>query len=702
VEHGNTVEPVPGTPDRRLVQGATARVCNVDGNHKGQGLVLAIGGCVVVLTCHHVIADIPPDAVRIALPDGRGGLQSPLNATLDSSRSRPERDAVVLRIPINTAPPRPLLHALDPAVYDGTLPKRATGYTHMTPQTFDARVSTATRLDLPVTRPGVWPDPPQRYLIPNAFRLAEPTDVRKGVSGAVVTYEGGVLGLAHFARAAKSEQERELYLVPLSTWAESWEELHVLIEPLIDQPLRNAAIARRVRDVKVGISNPRAVRNPDVVIAGFREGVYVKRPQEVKAQQALAAGGLLIIGRPKSGKTRLAWEVIRKHPDAVLVIPRKPMPPQEFETAGLSGRQVIIFCDDLHSVAEQFQPLYWCDRFRTIASTVYVIATSRDGLEWKRVRDNQATLLDTIDDSGRIFVSQTGNTRADLPHDMGEDLARQLGLREEDFLSRFDGTPGSLTLGLDGMRERYHRLRDEQLGKVAGSRLLDSLKILYVAGQADLNQQLARAVAEQIRGDGRIGAETWEGLCRRTQEEGFGAFTEANEFQTYHPYLEKCVEYVPTATEFDDLYRLLHERDEPERLFQLAIARQQGDEVRRLSYEAAFALAGSLMELYDLSDIRELWIQESPKLGARFVALENYLTSLPGTDNEQVYLISSARAAVERVSETLRIVINIQSTKSNARFDEFNQALRAFLDSRATLVRILMRLALALRGSPVE
>jgi hypothetical protein len=46
-----------------------------------------------------------------------------------------------------------------------------------------------------------WPEPPNRYVIRSAFRLADPTDARKGVSGAVVAYEGGVLGLAHFARA---------------------------------------------------------------------------------------------------------------------------------------------------------------------------------------------------------------------------------------------------------------------------------------------------------------------------------------------------------------------------------------------------------------------------------------------------------------------------------------------------------------------
>lgn len=295
MEHSDAPELIPGTRGGLLVRGTTARVCDEHGNPKGQGLVLAMGDGVVVLTCHHVFAEIPPDALRIALPDGRGGLGTPLEATFDASRSRPGRDAVVLRVSVDAPPPRPLLHALDPAVYEGTLPKRATGYTHMPTQTFDARVGAATRLDLTVSNPGVWPDPPQRYVISDAFRLADPTDAREGVSGAVVAYEGGVLGLAHFARAAGPGQERELYLVPLSAWADGWQELHLLIEPLIDQALRDAAAVRRVRDVKVGISDSSGARDPDLAIAGYRGDVYAERPQLGAAQRALGGGGLLII-----------------------------------------------------------------------------------------------------------------------------------------------------------------------------------------------------------------------------------------------------------------------------------------------------------------------------------------------------------------------------------------------------------------------
>ena len=648
----------PGTRGRPTVLGATARVCDEDGNHKGQGLVLALPNGVVVLTCHHVIASIEPGGVGIALPGDHGRLRAPVPATFDASRSRPERDAVVLRIAINTAPPRPLLHALDPATYEGRLSEPATGYTHMSPDTFDAWVRQATRLDLEVPNRGAWPDPPQRYEIPDAFRLAVATDVREGVSGAVVAYEGGVLGLAHFARDATAAYERELYLVPLSTWADGWPELETLIEPLIDQRLHDATnIARRVRDVTVGISNPTTARAPDLVIAGYREDVHMTRPEAQAARRALV-NGLLIIGRPRSGKTRLAWDLIRTHPDAVLVMPHEPRPPTGFEIAGLRGRQIIVLCDDLHRDAEQFRPTLWKDAFANCCAHPYLIATTRDGLEWQRVRDNQTVLLDAIGESGRVFTSKTPDGGTDLSFAAGRRFARQHGL-EDVFRRLFDGTPGSLTLGLNHMQARYERLNREHRAEVAASRLLDSVKLLYVGGQTNFLQRLVRDAAEQIRGDRPLSAETWEWLCRRTQEEGFGGFNPAGDFQTYDPYLEQCVGYTPTPSDLDRLATLLRSRGDSQGLAHLATASDQRAAVLDTSIRWMTELDEYLL-LTDLHPRAAYRPEVSTALRVQLADLRDHLASLPGTDNVQ--LAYELRRAVNEVllrSDTLILTNNV-------------------------------------------
>ena len=543
--------------------------------------MLDLGDEAVVLTCHHVMAELSPEAVRVAVPDRDGELGSPQVASYDEAHSSPERDAVLLRIGSIAPRDRPLLHGLEPAAYEGNLPKRATGYTHMPTQTFDARVATPTRVELDAPPTREWPGAPHRYLVPHAFRLADPTDAREGVSGAVVAYEGGVLGLAHFARAASPSHERELYLVPLSVWAERFEAMSPLIEPLLDQQLRDAALVRRVRDLTVGIGYSGGDEDPDIVIAGYRPDVYAARPQLAAAEEALRRGrGLLVVGRPKSGKTRLVWECLRRDPDAIVVMPGDAYPPAEFERAGLAGRDVVVLCDDLHAVAENLHPLRWRDRLAETAASVTVIATVRDGQEWTRVRDNQVSLLAALPEVDRVFLSRVGETGADLPVELARKIAAEIGMAENELAERFDGTPGSLTLDLGEMRARYERLREQEVAGVAASRLLDSLKLLHEGGQTPLVESLARKVAAEIRGNGALANETWETICRRTQSEGFGTFV-GGEFRTYRPYLEECVRYVPAGDEIDCLLEILRSEAQWFSLVSLAVARTRRGETGR-------------------------------------------------------------------------------------------------------------------------
>ena len=89
------------------------------------------------------------------------------------------------------------------------------------------------------------------------------------------------------------------------------------------------------------------------------------------------------------------------------------------------------------------------------------------------------------------------------------------------LISGLTGRPGSLTMEMNEMRERYLHLQDETIGDVELSRLLDSAKLLYAALQP-LRVTLLREVANQVLGSGPITDEVWEILQRRTYDEGFG------------------------------------------------------------------------------------------------------------------------------------------------------------------------------------
>jgi hypothetical protein len=187
------------------------------------------------------------------------------------------------------------------------------------------------------------------------------------------------------------------------------------------------------------------------------------------------------------------------------------------------------------------------------------------------------------------------------------------------------------------MTLRYQRLRDERLGEVQASRLLDCLKLLHSAEQSHLGEHLARAVAEQIRGGRPLAAETWDGLCRRTREEGFGAFSADGEFLTYRPYLERCVEYRPSRTELARVAALLRERGESERLVQLDVALDQQDARLAESIDSLTAL-GLLSEQVQVTSrgAPERWAPDSVELWARLAAVEDELASLPRSDNTRL------------------------------------------------------------------
>jgi TPR repeat protein len=535
---------------REAARQATVRICDGNGRHIGQGLMLTLDDeGTVVLTCHHVVALLTKQSLHIAMPQTSGELGPPVPARYDRQRSRAAMDAVVLRVDAPGPPERPLLHALNPQKYAGTLPDPADCLGHGQTESFNARIASATKLDLAVDTQGPWPDPPTHYRLPQVFRLSEPSDARPGISGSVVLYDNAVLGLTHFSRPAGPDQQREVYLVPLSAWAEGWPALADLIELLIDPRLRNAATVKPARSVEVGA---------DVPIAGYRPDIYIAPPALGQARELLAkSGGVIVIGRPQSGKTRLALQLLQERPDSLVVIPHDPRPPNVFETSSFAGKDLVLFVDDLHRSALTIDPLEWRRRLEDASGRrCIIICTSRDGEDWKQVeKSGAARLLDVLGRDAQVYCSRAGTKGADQSEADGLKLAQALGISPNRFKERFDGTPGSLTLDLAQMAARYARLRDEPpRGGVSMNRLLDSAKLVYEASQPHLRIAILRKVAEQIRGEGPMSAEAWDALKRRTSEEGFGAFDSSSaEFRTYQPYLEKCVEYDPSPEDIASL-----------------------------------------------------------------------------------------------------------------------------------------------------
>jgi tetratricopeptide (TPR) repeat protein len=356
----------------------------------------------------------------------------------------------------------------------------------------------------------------------------------------------------------------------------------------LDDRLLAQATVKRIKEVRPGLRSA----NADVAIADFRPDVFIARKADREAAQVLdACGGLVLIGRPLSGKTRAALEVMRRSPEAVVVIPREDRPP-DFSRDGLRGKDVILFIDDLHLVAPTLDLMGWLNRLRIAGTrTVRLVCTSRDGADWARVEEHQRLLIQQFGPACRVHTSRGPTEGADVTLEEGKALAARLDLKlsDEEFVRRFDGTPGSLTLDLSAMGARYRLLNQERVNGALGSRLIDSVKLLDRGGQPRLREDTVRAVAETIRGNQPLSNETWDALRRRTEEEGFGVFV-GGEFRTYRPYLEspECVGYEPGEDEIEALLPLLQARRDFEGLFYLGAEWQETNaDLAKRAYQAA-------------------------------------------------------------------------------------------------------------------
>jgi hypothetical protein len=356
----------------------------------------------------------------------------------------------------------------------------------------------------------------------------------------------------------------------------------------VDERLLARATVKRAEDVRPGLR----IENSDVSIAEYTSDVYLGRETDRVASDALmACGGVLLIGRPLSGKTRTAWELMRRSPTAVVVIPREDQPPS-FSSDGLRGDDIILFIDDLHLVAPTLDLMGWMNRLKNAGVRSFrLICTARDGADWAQVEEHQRLVIQTFGPDCRVYTSRSAAQGSDITVEEGKALAAMLNLSLSDaeFERRFDGTPGSLTLDLAEMGQRYHTLSRERLDGVFSSLLINALKLLHMGGQPRLREDIARAVAETIRGNQPLSNETWDALKRRTEEEGFGVFVEG-EFRTYRPYLEsaECVSYEPSGEEIEAILPLLEAQRDFEGLFYLGAESQETNvDLAKRAYQAS-------------------------------------------------------------------------------------------------------------------
>ena len=426
--------PALGDSSGDLAERAAVEITLANGKHLGVGLALEVPGRgPVVLTCHHVVASVPVGDVRVKFHDGT--VRTP---KLDDEGTRKERDVAVLIVDDPPELTNPLLHAPGSSPPENGLagrgysPGQGTG-------SFGVLVGAR-----------AWNSEFEGYVLPTAFALGS-DDSRPGVSGSPVLCEDGVIGLVHAGRDESSGAARAVLLGPITAWQDGLPELVELLEPFVTRQLRVRAAV---------YSGRRAPKFPRLQKPA-RDARYLERPEEHEARRRLANGTLCLVGRENSGKSRLVCQLLRDHPEAIVVIPeRNELPPDPDLEFDLRRRHVILVFDNIHVAAKAWNTLAWFDRFKRLEGRTTLVLTASNGVRWEKVQRAQEDLFEALP-SDPVFLSETEGR--DLDEDEGWQLAQEIGMDWRTFKSRFDGTPGSVLVDADAPPPTDDALPDGQL-----------------------------------------------------------------------------------------------------------------------------------------------------------------------------------------------------------------------------------------------
>jgi tetratricopeptide (TPR) repeat protein len=200
----------------------------------------------------------------------------------------------------------------------------------------------------------------------------------------------------------------------------------------------------------------------DLRIAEYH-GYYHERSEENEISNNINLNkNILIIGKPKMGKTRTSYEVIKEKKDFKLIkfweksINLGEIPNNFFK------KKTIVFLDDLNNFSKKLIIYELIKKLRENEES-FIIATCRDGEEYRKIKEE----FPEIDYVFKIIEMK------ELDNNIGLEIAENLNLEFDK--KKFDGSPGSLIFG-QSMKNRYNSKPIEC--KI----LFRKLKLLHEAG----------------------------------------------------------------------------------------------------------------------------------------------------------------------------------------------------------------------------
>jgi tetratricopeptide (TPR) repeat protein len=254
------------------------------------------------------------------------------------------------------------------------------------------------------------------------------------------------------------------------------------------------------------ISKPVKKLTPDDFgITNYNE-FYIERESDKETEKLLKERKYVFItGIPMLGKTRMAYESAKKLRGFYLLKPKYGEIDIQKLKLPLFKKKIVLFLDDLDKYVGKFNLDDLVRKLKEKTKDFVVIATCRSGKEFDQVfaKKEMETLLTQC---------KEGKTEPrKLEQEEERELAETVGKSLEDI--RSDGTPGSITIDLRYMKDRYDELGEEKY-------ILKCLKLLREGNIFLWKENLVKEVSNRIFGL-KIERISWDGYVESLSHNGF-------------------------------------------------------------------------------------------------------------------------------------------------------------------------------------
>jgi len=203
------------------------------------------------------------------------------------------------------------------------------------------------------------------------------------------------------------------------------------------------------------VSKPVKKLTPDDFHITNYNTFYIERESDKEIEILLKERKYVFItGIPMLGKTRMAYEATKKLNDFYLLKPKYEKIDIERLKLPLFKKRIVLFLDDIDKYVGKFSIDTLIRKIKEKASDFVVITTCRSGKEFEHVfgekeMENLLTQCQKSKIEPRLLEI---NEQKNLATEAGKDLNQIVS----------NGTPGSITIDLRYMKQRYEQLNEEK------------------------------------------------------------------------------------------------------------------------------------------------------------------------------------------------------------------------------------------------